>query len=155
MRQINDGTSKVYLCGEKYIPLSDYLTIGDQCSDNDGPYQGFSPSTIRLGASGGIYAPIGKLGAATPLSQNIYPPMQDSALYSIAGFNQSGYAPAGGVWDPFAGIRFGSAHAGGFNMAFCDGSVHSILYEIDPVVHAMLSDRQDGTSFDASEYLGQ
>ena len=46
--------------------------------------------------------------------------------------------------DPFNGLRFGSAHSGGFNMAFCDGSVHSIIYEIDPQVHAMLSDRGDG-----------
>ena len=40
-------------------------------------------------------------------------------------------------------------------MAFCDGSVHIIIYDVDPVVHAMLSDRQDGNTFDAAQYLGQ
>ena len=39
-------------------------------------------------------------------------------------------------------------------MAFCDGSVHTITYEIDPTVHAMLSDRRDGNTPDAAPYLG-
>ena len=38
-------------------------------------------------------------------------------------------------------------------MAFCDGSVHIILYNIDPPVHAMLSNRLDGQTIDASQYV--
>jgi prepilin-type N-terminal cleavage/methylation domain-containing protein/prepilin-type processing-associated H-X9-DG protein len=39
---------------------------------------------------------------------------------------------------------FGSAHAGAFNMAFCDGAVRSLGYDIDAHTHEMLSNRMDG-----------
>jgi prepilin-type N-terminal cleavage/methylation domain-containing protein len=48
--------------------------------------------------------------------------------------------------------RFGSAHASAFHMAFCDGSVRPIAYEIDPPVHQDLGNRKDGHAIDASKY---
>jgi prepilin-type N-terminal cleavage/methylation domain-containing protein/prepilin-type processing-associated H-X9-DG protein len=39
--------------------------------------------------------------------------------------------------------RFGSAHVGGFNLAFCDGSVQTIDYEIDPTVFRWYGGRDD------------
>jgi prepilin-type N-terminal cleavage/methylation domain-containing protein/prepilin-type processing-associated H-X9-DG protein len=48
------------------------------------------------------------------------------------------------VWE---GI-FGSAHASGFNMAFCDGSVQQMNYEIDIIVHKNLGNRRDDTPID-------
>jgi len=40
--------------------------------------------------------------------------------------------------------RFGSAHATGFHMVMCDGSVHQMSYAIDPRIHELLANRKDG-----------
>jgi prepilin-type N-terminal cleavage/methylation domain-containing protein len=40
-------------------------------------------------------------------------------------------------------ISFGSAHPAVSMAVLCDGSVHSIAYEIDPVVHSALGSRSD------------
>lgn len=44
----------------------------------------------------------------------------------------------------FPELRFGSAHAGGLNMAFCDGHVGTISYSIDLNIHQWQANRQDG-----------
>jgi prepilin-type N-terminal cleavage/methylation domain-containing protein/prepilin-type processing-associated H-X9-DG protein len=51
--------------------------------------------------------------------------------------------------------RFGSAHPTSFNMVFCDGSVHSISFEINPESHRRLGNRKDIPSkrfVDGSDY---
>lgn len=48
-----------------------------------------------------------------------------------------------GVADPF---RFGSAHSGGCNFAFCDGRVATITYEIDPQLHECYGNRNNDCS---------
>jgi prepilin-type N-terminal cleavage/methylation domain-containing protein len=45
-------------------------------------------------------------------------------------------------------LAFGSAHDNVFNMVMCDGSVHSIPFEIDPKLHDALSGRNDKITFD-------
>ncbi len=37
---------------------------------------------------------------------------------------------------------FGSAHVGGLNMLYCDGSVHFISFEVDPAVHCRAGERK-------------
>ena len=48
------------------------------------------------------------------------------------------------------GVIFGSSHAVSFNMAFCDGSVHSINYNIDATTHARLGNRKDHYAINAT-----
>ncbi len=48
--------------------------------------------------------------------------------------------------------EFGSAHSSGFNMVLCDGSVRSISYSIDPLIHRYLGDRKDRQPIDASKF---
>ena len=47
---------------------------------------------------------------------------------------------------------FGSAHASAWQAVFCDGSVHTIVYEIDPETHRRLANRQDNQTINPSEY---
>ncbi len=64
-----------------------------------------------------------------------------------------------GSYSPFAdqaGVTeyysFGSAHAAGFNMALCDGSIRTISYGINATIHACLANRKDQTPIDGNAF---
>jgi len=62
-----------------------------------------------------------------------FPPMRDRA----------------GLSDPYC---FGSRHATGCNFTFCDGSVQTVNYEVDPTVFSYLGNRADGQIIDTSSF---
>jgi type II secretory pathway pseudopilin PulG len=45
---------------------------------------------------------------------------------------------------------FGSCHAAGLHMVFCDGSVRTVPYDVDPQIHARLGNRKDGQLIDVA-----
>lgn len=47
-------------------------------------------------------------------------------------------------------LQFGSAHPTSCNMAFCDGSVQAVSYDVDPEIHRLRGGRDDGSA-DSSE----
>lgn len=109
-----DGMSKTYLVGEKMLAPDAYET-GQSLGDNESLYTGFSNDLHR-------YA--GIVSNATPWM----PPMQDGEE-SI---------------EPRGYLRFGSAHAGGLNLAFCDGAVQFVSFNVEGEVHFRYGHRRDG-----------
>jgi prepilin-type N-terminal cleavage/methylation domain-containing protein/prepilin-type processing-associated H-X9-DG protein len=116
--QITDGTSKTMLIGEKYVRSDLYL--GTTSSDDFGWTDGWDPDVMR---STGI------------------PPLQDSSFDALT--NPNAPPPMGSAWWEF---HFGSAHSGGINCNFADGSVHSVSYDVDLNVFNALGTR-NGTSY--------
>jgi prepilin-type N-terminal cleavage/methylation domain-containing protein/prepilin-type processing-associated H-X9-DG protein len=121
LKQITDGTSNTYLVGEKFLSPKYYetaLAAGDGYGDNQGVYTGLEWDNERVSWN--------KYKNDDP---TIYQPRQDIDLNVEVG------------WGWYA---FGSAHAGGLNMAMCDGSVHTISYDIDYLTHRYLAVKDDG-----------
>jgi prepilin-type N-terminal cleavage/methylation domain-containing protein len=129
--QIADGTSKTYLCGEKFLSPEQYeeilrkppgtTTIANPggYGDNQTAYTGFEWDNERV-----AWNP-----SATPTQDpNNYQPRQDAIL---------------GADDPCI-YAFGSAHSGSFHMALCDGSVQGVSYDIDKDTHRYFAVRDDG-----------
>ena len=52
--------------------------------------------------------------------------------------DRPGYVTNGGC-----DVIFGSAHAAGFHMVFCDGSVHTLDFSVDLETHRRLGNRKD------------
>jgi prepilin-type N-terminal cleavage/methylation domain-containing protein/prepilin-type processing-associated H-X9-DG protein len=102
MRQITKGTSKTYLCGEKYLQPEAY-EMGIEYTDVESAWRGNDDDNLRTARLA---------------------PLQDQV----------------GLW-ACSNKTFGSAHPGGFHMAWCDGSVSSIDYAIDLTVHRVNSSR--------------
>jgi len=48
--------------------------------------------------------------------------------------------------------QFGSAHTATFQVAFCDGSIHRIPFDVDLKVHEALANRKDGVQVNTSSF---
>jgi prepilin-type N-terminal cleavage/methylation domain-containing protein/prepilin-type processing-associated H-X9-DG protein len=132
--QIVDGVAKTILVGEKLIQPRFYTQgYGDPTDgykhndgDNGAMYLGYDWDSTRF--AGGSYANDG-----TPQG-NL--PHQDS---DCDGF----YPPTDCQPRIDQEKMFGSAHVGGLNIAFCDGSVQTVSYDIDPLVWNDYGGRDD------------
>jgi prepilin-type N-terminal cleavage/methylation domain-containing protein/prepilin-type processing-associated H-X9-DG protein len=116
MSDITDGTSNTFLIGEKYINSYHYLDGKDQ-GDSETMYCADHLDLIRWTGYTG--------GTGTASSNNL--PRRDRLTIGEGATVQ---------W-------FGSAHASSFNMSFCDGSVHSINYSVDPEIYRRFGNRKD------------
>ena len=116
--EIEDGTSNTMLVGEKYMEPDKYES-GDDPGDNQCMYSGFDWDVNRWGG-----------GSREDPSIN-------AELFSIPSMDRIGY-------ENFQ--SWGSAHAQSYHTVFCDGSVRSISYTLDPAVLANLCNRFDGRS---------
>ena len=123
MAAITDGLSNTYLLGEKFLDPDNYFS-GNDPGDNENAFTGLNWDLTRSATdpNGGGYADI--------------PPAQDSPASDVNNIQ----------WG------FGSAHPGQCSMTFCDGSIHSISYGIDPETHRRLCNRADGLPVDPTKY---
>jgi prepilin-type N-terminal cleavage/methylation domain-containing protein len=81
----------------------------------------------------------------------MYTGQQDDIVRSVGYPTSSGfvyYAPLQDTPGLLSYFGFGSAHANGLHMSFCDGTVHFISYSIDLEVHRRLGNREDGLPVD-------
>jgi prepilin-type N-terminal cleavage/methylation domain-containing protein/prepilin-type processing-associated H-X9-DG protein len=124
---ILDGTSNTMLIGEKALHIARYG--GGDGNDNQGYWRGIDSDVV-----GGIYRPVSPTPNPPP-----YTPQQDTAYPGT--YNYSGNFSL-----------FGSAHPGGFNAVFCDGSVRLIRYTVNvPNVLAPACQRNDGVAFSLND----
>jgi prepilin-type N-terminal cleavage/methylation domain-containing protein/prepilin-type processing-associated H-X9-DG protein len=123
--KITDGSSHTLLLGEKYVRTDWYG--GGSKSDDKGWTDGWDPDTMR---------------------STCFAPYQDSDSvgFSFQPLNENGDF-FGKDLDVY---YFGSAHSGGFNGVFADGSVHTLSYDIDPVLLNALATRGGDELIDSS-----
>lgn len=124
-RSVTDGTSNTYMLGEKALVPTAHDT-GSDAGDNETWCTGFNNDNYRVTA----YAD--PVDTATPTALT---PMRDAPTYPATGGTRA----------------FGSAHAAGANMAFCDGSVHQVSFDVDWMIHRDLGDIADDNSVDTSK----
>jgi prepilin-type N-terminal cleavage/methylation domain-containing protein/prepilin-type processing-associated H-X9-DG protein len=118
---IIDGTSNTLMIGEKFLDGQAVNKTAPTCNDDQGYVDGWDNDTI-------CYAN-GDNPAAGP---TITPQKIDP---SVANNSTCGH------W-------FGSIHPGGCQVVFCDGSVHSISYNIDANTWKWICGIKDGQTVD-------
>lgn len=134
-QRVTDGSSKTYFAGEKFLAPSHYAGPIDHAGDpskyaghgdDDTLYSGFDLDNHRFTAS--------EIETSSGASiQRYYPPLGDyDATTAAEARAESKY------------VGFGSAHPAALNMAWCDGSVVSVEYDIDPAIHRSAGHRSDG-----------
>jgi prepilin-type N-terminal cleavage/methylation domain-containing protein/prepilin-type processing-associated H-X9-DG protein len=123
IRQITDGTSHKYAVGEKFLYMDKYYT-GDDLGDNDWLWTGWNNDLYRT-------AGVNYLSGATNFrTRSPIPPQRDMQSYQADATTQQ-----------YEANMWGSPHQSGFNMVYCDGSVHVLDYGIDLLLHRRMHNR--------------
>jgi prepilin-type N-terminal cleavage/methylation domain-containing protein len=116
---IRDGTSHTILVGEKYINPDAYKT-GLTVGDNESMWTGYDDDILR---------------STWTLDPKNLPAVQGGSQTFLYCRDRSG------LDGPYLG--FGSAHSQGGQFVFCDGSIHTIAYSVDPILLWRLGNRSD------------
>jgi prepilin-type N-terminal cleavage/methylation domain-containing protein/prepilin-type processing-associated H-X9-DG protein len=128
LADITDGTSHTLLVAEKFVnPFAAW--DHSECNDDQGWIDGWDNDTI-CDATGNGGAPPNQDGISVELPKQIAIKLGD---VDECGFN------------------FGSVHPASMNAVFCDGSVHSIGYDINTTVWGRLCAINDGKQFDFTD----
>lgn len=127
IRNIEDGTSNTYLIGEKFMNPNEYPggpAIGANLSlaTNQAAYCGYEWDNHRRAWNAAL---------ETEGDQETFQPRVDTLNFEGRHI-------------------FGSAHPAAFNMVFCDGSVRSIQYDVDPFIHSYSANSKDGQPIPAN-----
>jgi len=119
--QVEDGLSNTYLCGEKFLSPSLYEDVNhtdgiEMMGENQSAWVGYEWDNHRVAWN-----------PEATWQPDDYQPSHDGAGSRASDI-----------------LAFGSAHSGGMNMAFCDGSVRTVSYDVDRDVHRFQANRLDG-----------
>jgi prepilin-type processing-associated H-X9-DG protein len=125
-KHITDGTSHTILLGEKYVPSNAYL--GGAWGDNFAWTRGSEWEGVRYAWRYNANNEQDIVRNDTPVNNQL------SAM---------GELPCN-CW------IFGSAHSGGLNAGFADGSTQVIRYDIDATVFKRIANRHDGETTEAA-----
>lgn len=117
--KITDGSSKTAMIAEKRVDATRYQQ--SSWYDDRGWSDGWDPDTVR---------------------SSVCPPTPDSELDANLRGCQGNTTPSNTCAQ--AGMAMGSAHAGGMNCAYADGSVHFLNYDVDFEQYINLFNRRDG-----------
>jgi len=126
--RITDGLSKTLMIGEKYV-RTDMYEAG-ALSDDHGWAEGWDADQMRSTA----FPPVGDSDSAG---------WQDSRLEGYFG-------DKGTLSGTYNVLHFGAAHTAGIQAVFADGSVHTIAYDVDPLVFNGLGTRARDETLDLS-----
>jgi prepilin-type processing-associated H-X9-DG protein len=133
---ITDGTSKTFMIGEKYVRNDNY----------DGSFGGSNKNSDDRGWSDGYDADTMRSSCFTPIADS-NPIGWDPVLGNMFRDTFSS-AFAGVLWNV---VHFGSAHPGGINAVYADGSVHSISFDVNVEVFNALGSRNGDETFTATD----
>ncbi len=126
LAMITDGTSHTLAVAERYIN-PDRWYDGNDPADDQNIFVAFDRDMNRYTACG-----IQRQGTAIPPGM----PGWNNAYYRPPIQDRPGYQP-----DPAR--DFGGPHVGGINCVFCDGSVRSISFDVDPEAWRLAGGRND------------